>query len=148
MQEWLPNVIPLFFPYLRLGAMHFGDGTDGGRDADRCGTLVKVSRCRFLGLIYFDQLPQPANAIPFVGEAPPGYSPLGRREDSRCTDLFRGHRLGLTDVILRSSRDGEPFPLPASQWHCVMPRLTLSEMVLVPDLRLPNSVGDWFPGCS
>ena len=52
-QEWLPNVIPLFFPYLRLGAMHFGDGTNGGRDADRCGTLVKVSRCRFLGLIYF-----------------------------------------------------------------------------------------------
>ena len=60
--------------------------------------------------IYFDQLPKLVDAIPFVGEAPPGHSPLGRRDDSRCTDLFRGHGLGLTDVIIRSSRDGEPSP--------------------------------------
>ena len=72
--------------------MRFGDGTDGGRDANRGGTLVKVSRCRFLGLIYFGQLPQLVDAILFVGEAPPGYLP-GRRGDLGCIDLFRGHRL-------------------------------------------------------
>ena len=36
--------------------MRFGDGTDGSRGADRRRTLVNVSRCQFLGLIYFNQL--------------------------------------------------------------------------------------------